>query len=437
MSKDNKKPLETPAEKAAPQSWNDNMADALPRQSLYFDAVRTDAYENKNGVADYIEFWVAMQVDKGQDKWRVMHYVIFDLDKEDGKFRAEVASKADCSFPEAVWHLAKFNSMASVLGRTAPTELTVEKFPHDKFPELKVYFFDIEHYKTASNIEQIAFDEADHPYRRIAGKVFADATFKRSEIKKSILGAELARQNPIIAQKIEDGILSDIFNSASGPNASLDQILQVGKALACMDEFAIQLGAFYLGVQQMLNRKDKFDKLQTLSPEEKVTLYTKASSVLTFNRATYADIVNYVIPAAGLQLDKAQDLGIHVEPFQKHLAECELYLHLLNASQKRTKFQDSLQSAHGADMGALDSLQKSVSAAQDKFIQLGGTAEQFDRLQAWVANDKKETLPPWVTGWFDRYYDQRQKAMKKIQTRQAGVGEIKTMSAKVKPPIVE
>jgi len=391
-----------PAAWQGDESWNDNLAEAEPQRSLYFDAVRTDAYENKNTVSNYIEFWVALQTDKEQDKWRVMHYMMFDLDREDGKFRSEIAVRdkdgkpVECSLPEAIYHLNEFVSMAGGMDTAMPTEMTPERFPADAFPEIKVYYFDIENYKTAANILHIGFDGTGSPYRTIAGKVFATATFTRSEINKSILAAGQARANPKIAAKIEDGILSDIYNAASSPNASLKNIIKAGKMLTCLDDFAVQLGAFYLSLQKFLNKDDKFDGLQGLTPEEKKTLYARANPRKDDN-ATPSSIISYVLSQAWVLLEDAKKLGVHVEPFQKHLAECELYLHLLDASKNLVKYRTSLQSAHSADTNALAAIEKSVKAAQDSFIELGGTEEHFDRLQAWVVNHSKEAVPPWVT----------------------------------------
>ncbi|MCE9507550.1 MAG: hypothetical protein K8R48_04440 [Alphaproteobacteria bacterium] len=429
--KDEKK--ETPVVKAS-QSWDDKLAAALPQKASYYNAVRTNAYEDVN----FAEFWVAMQIDPAQDKWRVMHYMIFDLDQPDGLFKSETVSKEDVSFPAAVYQLALLDRFKENIGTSKKLDLTPEKYPADKYPELHVHFFDIDHYKAAANIEGIAFDAVGHPYRRVEGKIFSDATFKRSEIAKSILAVEQNNEDPKIASKMESGILSDIFNSASKPNASLDDILKVGKSLACMDLFAAQIGAFYLGIQKVLGKNEKFDKIESLSLEDRKAVYQKSNGLLpSGGQLTISEILSEFLPQAKEQLEEAKQLGIHIEPFQKHLAECELYAHLLDASQNLKQLKESMLSVNGANANALVSIQESVKAAKDKFVQLGGTMENFDKLQAWVANDKKETIPAWVSTWLDRYYDQRQKAMKKVQERRAGVREVNTMSAKVKPPLTE
>jgi hypothetical protein len=421
------------------KSWDDKMADALPQKSVYFNAVRTNAYENQNLAANFAEFWVAMQIDKATDKWRVMHYMFFDIDQEEGKFKAEVVNKeGDMSFVAAVYKIAELDSFAANLGIHKKLEFSQEKYPADKYPELKELFFDIEHYKTAAHIEGIAFDENNNPYRRIEGKIFSNATFARSEVQKSITAVEQNNEHPKVAAKMEAGVLSDIFNSASKPNASLDNILKVGQALACIDPFAAEMGAFYLGIQKILGRTDGFDKLQGLTAEDKKLVYPKAKALVpSDDDLTIPELLAEILPRANSHLEEAKNIGIHIEPFQKHLAECELYAHLLYASQNLAKLKASMQSAKGGDVNALTAVQEAVKTAQDKFVQLGGTMDNFDKLQAWVANDKKEMIPSWVSGWLERYYDQRQKSMKKVKDRQANVSEINTISAKIKPPILE
>ncbi len=420
---------------AARRAAEDKLAAALPQKATYFDAIRTNAYMNQNMFANYVEFWVAMQVDQKQDKWRVMHYMLFDMDKPDGQFKAENVSKdGDVSFPEAVYQIAKFDEATAMIQAYETVGLTPEKFPADKYPELKVHFFDVEYYRLAANIEGIAFDDAGHPYRRVEGKVFSDATFQRSEVAKSILAVETARDNPKVIAKIEGGILSDIYNSASSRNASLDNILKVGQTLACMDAFAAQVGAFYASIQSVIGKDDKFASLQGLTAEEKKDLYKKASVYLPVEGIEDA---TRILPEMHSQLDEAARLGIHVEPFRKFVAECELYADLLNASQNLRVLERDQLKVGGANPNLIIAIREAVDAAQKKFIGLGGSIEQVDRLKAWVANPKKDPVPPWLPGFLDRYYDSRRKVMKKVQERQAGAREVNTMPAKVKPPIVE
>ncbi len=428
----NKAQQVTPPVKKEPKSWDDQQAAALPQKSAYFNAVRTDAYENQNLVSNYVEFWVALQVDRDQDKWRIMHYMDYDLDRDDGKFSSFVVSKEDCSFAEAMYHMSKFDSMAAVLPMHVLIPNMEEKFPADKHPELQTYFFDIAHYKLAANILHMAFDEAHHPYRTIEGKVFAASTFKRTEIVKAIMADEQLKAHPKVAAKIEAGILSDIYNAASGREATLENLLKAGEILAHLDSFAEHMAAFYLGIQQRLKLNDKLDKIQSLSPAEKERQYKSARNVLQYASGGWGALG--VLSRAAAPLEQAKQLGAHVEPFEKHLAECELYAHLLDASINRSAFQASLESPNGADTHALQNVRESVKKAQDKFLLLGGTAEHFDRLQAWVANDKKEMIPSWVTRFLDRYYDARRRSMVKIQERKSSmVRDVNTMSAKVKP----
>lgn len=416
-------------------TWNDQLSAAEPQKSAYFDCVRTHAYENQHLATDYVEFWVALQVDRNKDLWRVMHYMIFDLQEADGKFKSTTVSDKDCSFAEAMYHMSKFDSMATALPTHTRIANMEERFPVDKYPELKAYFFDVEYYKLVANILHMAFDEAHHPYRTIEGKVFLSSTFKRSEVVNSILAAERAQNKPGTAAKIEAGVLSDIYNAASGGQATLDSLLKAGEMLAELDSFASYMVAFYLGVQKCLQRNDKLDKIQGLSSEERGALYKRGAGILAASGGSkISEMLSWLLPDAAMILEGAKEGGVHVEPFQKHLAECELYAHLLNASQNRSKFQASLQSATGADTSALADARSAIKKAQDKFIQLGGTLERFDRLQEWVANDKKELIPAGLTGFLERYYTARRRTMKAIQDKKSSaLRDANTMPVKVKP----
>lgn len=437
FSKDKAEEQANKANEKKAQSWDDKMAAALPAKAVYFDAMRTNAYENQNFIKNFAEFWAAFLVDKEQDLWRVMHYTVYDLDKEDGQFTAKVLGEKDVSFAEAVYQLSNQERVGEQLGTHKKIDFTQEAYPAAKYPELQVHFFNIEHYKTAANIEGIAFDNNGEPYRRIDGKIFTSATFQRSEVNQSILAAEQARENEKVKNRIEDGVLSDIFNSKAEPNASLDNIIKVGRALAAIDPFTAAMGAFYLGIQKVLGKNDGYNAIESLSPEDKKAVLAKAKEILPSDASSIQDLVSDVLPQAREYLDQADSIGVHTEPFRKHLAEVELYASLLNASQCFKKLKSSIVSAQGADAQALVGIQEWVSKAKNQYLDLGGPIETFDRLQAWVANDNKDTIPGWIPKWIDRYYDQRQKAMKKVQERQLNVREVNVIGAKVKPPIVE
>lgn len=426
---------EAPKKEAA--SWDDGALAALPRKSTYFDALRTDAFMNYNVVENYVEFWAALKVNAADDKWRVMHYMIYDLDKPDGKFVSEQTTKQDVSFPEAVAMISKQEYIAEKMMTHKELDLAT-LYPPAQYPELKVHFFDLEHYKRGANIEGIAFDEQGQPYRRVEGRVFSNATFKRSEVVKSILAVEQARDVPSVQAKIEGGILSDIFASASDRAASLDNILKIGQVLGTMDEFAAQVGAFYLSIQRAVKRDDKFDLIEGLQPDEKKEVLKRVED-LTPVRANdtkpFPKILEDLIPEMNAQLESAKSLGVHVEPFQKFAAECELYANLLYASQNLQKLERGFTSVNNSDTSLITQIRESVDRAQRKFIDLGGTQDQMDKLKAWVANPKKDPIPNWLPGFLTRYYTSRANVMQKVQDRQAGVTQVNTMPVEVKPPV--
>ena len=429
---------EAPPKKEA-ATWDDGMLSALPKSANFFDALRTDAFMNHNTVENFVEFWAALKVNEAEDKWRVMHYMIYDLDQKDGKFVSEQTTKHDVSFPEAIAAIAKQEYIAEKMMTHKELDLAATYAP-EKFPELKVHFFDLEHYKRGANIEGIAFDDMNQPYRRVEGRIFANATFKRSEVVKSILAIEQAKDVPSVNAKIEGGILSDIFATASDRAASFDNILKIGQVLSAMDEFASQVGAFYLSIQRAINKDDKFDRIEGLQPEEKAEVLSHAEGLTPVRKndaKPFPKIIENLIPQMNAQLETAKSLGVHVEPFQKFAAECELYANLLYASQNLAKLEKGFVSVNNSDSNLITQIRESVDKAQRKFLDLGGTQEQMDKLKAWVANPKKDPIPNWLPGFLTRYYESRGKVMQKVQDRQAGVSQVNTMSVDVKPPVTD
>ena len=464
FSKDKPEPVETPVVKNPNILLDDKAADALPRRSSFFNAMRTDAFVNHNIVENYVEFWAALQVDKDADKWRVMHYMVYDLDQRDGKFVAESVTKQDVPFAEAVAQIAKKEYTARGLITHADFDIE-KKYPAAQFPEMKVHFYDLEHYKTAANIEGFAFGEYNTPYKRVEGKVFSDATFQRSEIRNTILAVEQARNNPQVQAKIEGGILSDLFATASDRAASLDNILKIGQVLGTMDGFADQVGGFYVAIQQALKESvtelkgsarkeeaERFDKalaniashadfarIEGLSPDEKADAVQRAKDNAPSGRGSngFRKILDNLIPQMNQNLDDAKSLGVHVEPFQKFAAELELYTNLLYASQNLAKLERGFASASNSDTNLITEIRQSVDRAQKKFSDLGGTQDQMDKLKAWVANPNKDPIPGWVPGFLTRYYTSRGNVMAKVQDRQAGLRQVATMSVDVKPPVTD
>ena len=464
FGKDKPEPVEAPAVKNPSILLDDKVADALPRRSSFFNAMRSDAFVNHNIVENYVEFWAALQVDKEADKWRVMHYMVYDLDRRDGKFVSETVTKQDVPFAEAVSQIAKKEYTAR--GLITHADFDVEKqYPAAQFPEMKVHFYDLEHYKVAANIEGFAFGEYNTPYKRIEGKVFSDATFQRSEIRNTILAVEQARDNPQVQAKIEGGILSDLFATASDRAASLDNILKIGQVLGTMDGFADQVGGFYLAIQQALKEStvelkgsarkeeaERFDKalaslashadfarVEGLSPDEKEQAVARAKENAPGGRGSngFRKILDGLIPQMNANLDEAKSLGVHVEPFQKFAAELELYTNLLYASQNLAKLERGFASASNSDTNLITEIRQSVDRAQKKFTDLGGTQDQMDKLKAWVANPNKDPIPGWVPGFLTRYYTSRGNVMTKVQDRQAGLRQVNTMSVDVKPPVTD
>lgn len=428
MAKENETAQAQPKRK----SWDDQLASALPQKSQFFDSMRTTAFLNQNLVKHYTQFWVAVRVDDANDKWRVMDYKIYDIDHDDGRFEAREITKGEVSFAHAAYILSIQEGQALSLSFPV-AELTPEKYPVDKYPELKVHYYDIEHFRLASNIEGIVFDDNGDPYRKVEGKVISEANFSRDEVKKSILVVEQARNNQKVLAKIEGGVLSDIYNTVSDRNATLDGILKGGQALAAMDQFSELIGGFYLSIQKVIGVDSKFDKVEGLSPDMKKKALGNAE-----RHAGVRDvpsIIRSVLVPASAKLGEIKNMGVHVEPFEKFVAECELYVHLLHASQNMAKFEQAIKNPASDALAIATEIRTATEKAREKFFDLGGTLEQFDKLKAWVADAKnKEVIPSWVPGFLTRYYTAREKVWQKVMDRQAGLKQVKTLSAAVKPP---
>ncbi len=412
------------------ESWDDGVAEASPKRALYHSELRTGGYINQNLVENYVEFWAALRVDSKADTWRIMHYMLFDLNQEDGIFKAEVV-EAEVNFMQAVAHLSRSEYLAEkgLMHKVADME---QKYPAATYPELRLHYYDIPHYKDAANVEGIAFDAYNDPYRRIEGKVFADATFRRAEVKKSILAVENPQQSAAAGPVMEAGILSDIFSTSSARAASLEGIIRMGQCLSVMDEFATQIAAFYLSVQKMLKQTPSLDAIEGLAAQERKTVLRGAEQESTKD---YEQIVDDLLPRALDLLDTAKEHGVHVEPFEKFVAECEVYVHMLNASIRLPQLEKSLYSASQSDVHQIVEIQQSMQKAQKKFIELGGGEEQVDQLKAWVANTEKTSVPTWLPGFLTRYYTSRSKVMANVQARNARMRDVTLMAASVKPPL--
>lgn len=418
----------TPARK---ESWQDGIEGASPKRSLYHTVLRTDAYVRDNLSDEYLEFWVAVQLDPKADKWRVMHYKLYDMMNEDGDFKPEIVASS-VPFIEAVAHLSKSEYFATKQLLHKVVDIKT-RYPEAQYPEMRVVYYDIPHYKEAAAVEGLAFDKSNAPYRRVQGMIFADGVFKRSEIAKSILAVE-NKDNLNARPVMEAGILSDIFSTSSARAATLDGILRVYESLSLMDEFADRIGGFYLSVQKMLGQKESFDAIEDVTGEERKHMIKEASRYV---EGTYEDIERFLVEDAAKALDKAESKGVHVEPFRKFLAECEVYLHMLNASIRLPQLERSLMAASQADVSLAIRIQESVSKAEVKFKQLGGTDEQVDQLKAWVANPNKDSVPAWLPGFLTRYRASRKNVMAKVQARNAKIRDVQLMSADVKPPLAE
>lgn len=252
-------------------------------------------------------------------------------------------------------------------------------------------------------------------------------------MQQSILAAE----NPadaVAVNKMEAGLLSDIFASSSTRPATLDGILRMGECLDIMDSFASDIGAFYCSVQTMLGKQAFLTGVEGLDSE---TGKNVLAQVRAKHCKSYELIKRDLLPMAASRLDKAEEKGVHVEPFRKFLAECEVYVHMLNSSIKLPQLEKSFASPSQADANLITEIQRSMALAQEKFRELGGSEEKMDQIKAWIANPDKDDVPAWLPGFLTRYYTARAKVMVKVQARTAQQRDVTLMSTEVKPPLTD
>lgn len=430
--KDNKKDeSQTPAKRVL-ETYEDQAAGATPKQAVYFTSFRTDAYLNQNGVSDFVEFWAATQIAAGEDKWRLMRYMISGLDREEGDLTAELAHREDLSFLEAIAKIAQFDLMAKSLGTHKPFDLREEEYTASDYPELKTYYYAVENYRLVANIEGLAFDKANKIYRRVEGKVVVGGIFSREEIANSLTAAETARDNPRVQARMEQGILSDLFTAAADKNSSLERFLTVRQSLGLMDQFALNMCAFYLSVQKDLKLDDGLSEIQALPEEAKKEIAQRAKFSADKNSR------EVLLKSASFKLSEAKAQGAYVEPFEKHLKECELYNLLLTVVLERQRLTQNTRLPYSDVSASIASIQESVRVAKEKFIELGGREENYDRLQAWVSTDQSKHVPPFMVAWINRYYDVRARVMKKLDERENALRgqDLAVMATEVKPPLL-
>ncbi len=418
-----------PAEKKK-ATWEDDVADATPKQSQYYSALRTAAYEAQDAVRSYIEFMVAFKADQRGDRWLVMRYQVYDLDKADGNFVSIPVTKGTVPFLEALDHLRRTEYLYKNMLATKVEDMA-EKYPAEKHPELRLHYHEIPHYAKPSHIEGLYFDDNGDIRRSVKGMIFAEATFKRSQIAAAINDSQ---SNDLSSARslMEEGLLSEIFFSSASPkNATLDNVIKMGKCLSEMDKFAVEIGAFYLTIQKALGLKASFDLVEGLDADNR----TKVMALAAKSAGSDFDDAAELLENAQEMLSEVEELGVYAEPFSKFVAECVVYTHMLKASVLLPKLYSGINTVSNNDISVITEIQESVEQAQRAFMRIGGSQEKMDRLKAWIANPEKDKIPSWMPGFLTRYYTSRGKVMEQINARRANMRDVSLLPADVKPPI--
>jgi hypothetical protein len=412
----------------------------------YFDKLRTNAFINHNPTANYIEFWAAMKtggmMPDGTETWAVKHYTIYNPEQAAGFLDGKPIAK-DVSFMEALFQLSANEFIRQGIHSHSPADLTA-MYPKGNFPELDIalqkYFYDFEHYRDAAHIEGVIFDMGgNEPYLRQNGIVFAEGQFRLGEISDSVLAVERALDNnEKFRQSIEGGILSDIYNSVSVPEASYDTLVKVAKVLKASDPYAVQMGAFYLAIQKLTGINEKFDRVEGFNDSKERADCYALSQKMAAKYTSYDDILCGLIPEMEESVAAMKKLGVKTEPFEKNNSECALYIHLLVSAENKSKLEESFTRVHGVNTDTLTQMQESLERAVETFISLGGTEQRAGKLRAWVFKPTSSTqIEPSIPAFLTRYYQKRNDTMKKVLQRQAGLRDVQTMPYYVKPPLTE
>lgn len=403
----------------------DNPANASPYESQWVTSMRTNAYLEKNPTGEMAVFWVAFK--EAGEKWRVMQYTF--LDDEDGGLESKVI-KQGVDFKAAVEALGTVELGWDGTPSFTKVDVTV-KYPNEK--GLQSYITDVDYFQSAAEAEGFAFNQYMEPYRQIEGKVFENARIPLDNLRSAATaGGSLPEDSPT-RLRMESGVLGDIFAMEAGRKASLDDMLKAYETLSKMDGFAEVFGSLYLSFQNIVGVDEKFGKVQGMSDEDKEKMYKKAAAKAGGHDAIEQDIC----PRMYQILGEAEGMGVNVEPWRKLTAECELYSHLLKASQIRSKMEASFLNG-SLDGDVVAQVRGSVEAAAEKFTQLGGTQEKVDKLKAWVADPKcAKNIPNWLPEFLTRYHTSRATVVRRAEERQKRLAfDVATMPGAVKPSTI-
>lgn len=399
-----------------------------PTKSRFFNEFRTDAYENAGG--NYIECWVAIANDAAAQHWRVMHYMIFNIDDhEDYNFIPEVVID-NCDFKTAVEKVCEFGSMTASLGDLyKKIEITAETHPPEKYPGLQGHFFGIEPYDEAIKIEGLTLDKAGIPHPRTRGLICQDGVYKLSANAEDV-----AEGNPHTKFNLQPGVLSDMFKDAAGRDLSISMmnLKKVSENLKYHDVFVLRMAAFYLDLQKKLGMKASLDEVEGVATNLKKEIFDLAIQRYSRSYPDFDSLFNSLNDAVD-DLCQAEKEDIYVEPYLTHLAELEIYVRLLKGSGLVEKYHSNLSSPDPDIADFIDQAKESVDAAKEKFLKLGGTESNFDILESWVTKTGAQKIPHYIPGFISCYYAARDKMVEKVKANRMAEQSVKTVAADVKP----
>lgn len=412
-----------------------NKAEEAALRSSFFTAMRTRAFVTPDK-PDTIMLWVGIQTDAEKDEWRVMRYSFEDMHRADGIIQSQILNNKT-SFFDALAILGNHEFVS--LNTLTPVDKEIEeRYPGREFPEFDKYFREIEYFKVVGNINGVGFDRNATPHLTKDGFLFTDGRFMRGEVTDLIKVPETVRTNDFIRQKVGSSAVSDFSAVAAAPGRKpLENELMAAQVMWSLDQFSISVGVLYKSILKTLGvQDDDMSMVRFPSPAHKEEYLKLVEDEVPngLSRDRGCDrILEDVIPEARDRLMQAkEESGVFTKPYESFLAQCEVYVHLLNGAIKLARLTRSMENPHSTDISLVGKIKESVEKAETRFRELGGTEETTYRLRAWVQEVKErmeafdrgekkavdaDIIPAWLPAHLSRYFAQRELAWESMKLK--------------------
>jgi hypothetical protein len=432
-----KKPAEAAKKPEAEQEEQKRTVVAKPAE--FYDTMRSSAFLNKgSNIAQFLQFWLAVKEENDKDEWTVTRFYVYKDAKDsngNGEIQSENASanKRVVSFVEALSILGQAEMAARQAPYMQPIADVEALYPIRDFPFFEGHYHDVEHFAKVGDIEGYVFDDLYRPHNRTRGRVVADdADFTHESFKP----VDPAQMNARALAHIEGGFVRDVFNVAADKTSKLEDNMRAFALLKHMDDFAFHAGVFYLSMQKALGAETGFDGIRGMTPQFKKQLLDKSAAHTV---GDFGSVLSSVVPKMTEVLEKckAQNVKGYTEPFEKFVAECEMYVYMAKSDRLYRPIKAGAQNPGGVDMEALAEVRENVEKAKQKFMALGGSAKHAQAIESWVYNaESKGSVNESIAEFLSRYYEAREKAVKRFAAKGfTPAADMANMTAATKPSL--